>query len=164
MGCTPPSKSNSSTPSPPGHRLLFFSIFLQLCVAIKWNPIYRICLFVFVTLKCVENLVISAMNYRFNLWFSPQSASFSGAVSQIQNLWSKFWCEIRWCLSTLNPWTGLLTPFLIGSYHELFTYLANHYKAFKTVAPKTCTRDYFFLLPLWLVQYMLEYTIWPISR
>ncbi len=33
----------------------------------------------------------------------------------------------------INPLstTGLLTPFLIGSYHELFTYLANHYKALK---------------------------------
>ncbi len=33
----------------------------------------------------------------------------------------------------INPLStiSLLTQFLIGSYHELFTYLANHYKALK---------------------------------
>ncbi len=37
------------------------------------------------------------------------------------------------CVTDINPLstTGLPTPFLIGSYHELFTYLANHYKALK---------------------------------
>ena len=35
----------------------------------------------------------------------------------------------------INPLstTGLLTPFLIDSYHELITYLANHYKGLKKI-------------------------------
>ncbi len=43
------------------------------------------------------------------------------------NFWKRFFDY------TINPLstTGLLTPFLIGSYHELFTNLANHYKALK---------------------------------
>ncbi len=35
--------------------------------------------------------------------------------------------------------TGLLTPFLIGQYLELFTCLANHDKALKMLQAQTCT-------------------------
>ncbi len=39
--------------------------------------------------------------------------------------------------------TGLLTPFLIGSFHELFTYLANHYKALKCSTKELYMRLFF---------------------
>ncbi len=35
--------------------------------------------------------------------------------------------------------TGLLTPFLIGPYHELFTCVANYDTAFKMLHTQTCT-------------------------
>ncbi len=45
----------------------------------------------------------------------------------------------------INPLstTGLLTLYLIGSYHEMFTCVANHDKALKMLHAQTCTRDYF---------------------
>ena len=43
----------------------------------------------------------------------------------------------------LNPLstTGLLTPFLIGPYNELFTCIANYDKTFKMLHTQTCTWD-----------------------
>ena len=41
--------------------------------------------------------------------------------------------------------TGLLTPVLIGSYHDLFTGVINYDKALKMLHAQTCACDYFFL-------------------
>ncbi len=43
--------------------------------------------------------------------------------------------------------TGLLTPLMIGSYHEMFTYLANKDKALNMLLglPQISTCDYFSL-------------------
>ncbi len=52
--------------------------------------------------------------------------------------------------SPLNPLstTGLLTPVLIGSYHEMFTCVANYDKAFKMLHAQTCIYETIFLTPL----------------
>ncbi len=48
--------------------------------------------------------------------------------------------------------TALLTPFLIGSYNEMFIWVANYDKALKMLHAQTCTWD-FFLHLFWLVYY-----------
>ncbi len=71
----------------------------------------------------------------------------------------------RWTWN-LNPLsiTGLLTPFLIGSYLEMFTCSANYVKALKLLHAQTCIWDYFFLHLFWLVQNTIDYSFWPIGR
>ncbi len=53
----------------------------------------------------------------------------------------------RGVTASLTLWAlpGLLTQFLIGSYHEMFTWIANYDEGlnFANVAPQTYTWDYF---------------------
>ncbi len=59
-----------------------------------------------------------------------------------------------WPSNTISDW------FISWIVHLFSQSLQN----FENVVPKTYIWDYFFLLPLWLVEYMMEYTIWPIGR
>ncbi len=82
--------------------------FLQWCRI--WNASKRYYELIFLMVLIMHIFVI-------NFWYLP----------------FLFHCQATGCCILLNPLstTGLLTPFLIGSYHELFTCLANHYKALK---------------------------------
>ena len=54
-------------------------------------------------------------------------------LSPRRNLFQLRICSVVVAVVKFNPLstTGLLTQFLIGSYHELFTYFTNHYQALK---------------------------------
>ncbi len=59
-------------------------------------------------------------------------------------------------LSFINPLgtTGLLTPFLIGSYHEMFTSSANYDKSLKILHHKHAHKTIFsYTLSNWLNKY-----------
>ncbi len=71
-----------------------------------------------------------------------------------------FWLTPTGIVYSINPLSiaGLLIPFLIGPYLEMFMCEANYDKALKLLHTQTCTWDYFFLRLFSLVQNMMHYS------
>ncbi len=75
----------------------------------------------------------------FRVWFHFCISVFSQSLPNLAYLWNhnpdvdRFSLQETKTKHKFNPLstTALLTPFLIGSYHAMFTYLANGYKALK---------------------------------